>query len=425
MQPARESGPVSIARIVPTKFRRIFPVTERSALRAKNMRLLAIRATTVREQVKVKKDNTGYIRTLDGWRAIAVWAVIFHHSRASSLGSFDLSPIRDFCDHGVQLFFAISGLLICSRLLEERALNGRISLKGFYIRRVFRIQPAAIVYLLVLGTLGLTGIIPQSALAWVSSLLCFRNIHAALNWPTLPGDRYTVHYWSLAVEEHFYLFLPMLLLLARKNVRWSLGILSALFFFWAPFADHFGLAESPLSAWRTDISLRYLIFAAFLAALIAQPVQRLWFTKLTAYGIPIVVVVGGILVSQRFLNGHGTNELCCLGFPLMVLSTMLHPQGWLGRLMETWLFSFLGRISYSLYLWQMLFFVHRSEPSIIRYVQNTPWNLLVLMICAMSSYYFIEKPLIRFGHKLAPPATPGRADLSEHRNGSAVHQCAS
>lgn len=359
----------------------------------------------------MSSSRSGYIRTLDGWRAIAVWAVIFYHSRIFSVGRLQLGGLHDFCDRGVQLFFAISGILICSRLLEEQRLHGSISLKGFYIRRVFRIQPAAIVYLSIVGILGLIGIIPQTLAPWLSSLFCFRNIYMAANWATSPNDRYTVHFWSLAVEEHFYLFLPVLLVIARKRLAQALGILSVLFFFWPPIADHLGLFVTQLNGWRTDMALRFLLVPAFLAVMLTRSAFRAWLTKVSSYGALIVLVIAGILISQLFLKQHLTSEICCIGFPLMVLSTMLHPRGWLGRLLETSLFTFMGRISYSLYLWQTLFFIGRPEYSVLRYLQFPVVNLIASLTCATLSYYVVEKPLMRIGHRLAPPATPGRRDL--------------
>jgi peptidoglycan/LPS O-acetylase OafA/YrhL len=365
---------------------------------------------------EIRKENpvatpSGYLRTLDGWRAVAVCAVVFYHSRLSSVAGFDLSGLREFCDHGVMLFFAISGILICSRLLDEGRLHGSVSLKSFYIRRLFRIQPAAVLYLAVAGILSLIGIIPQMLAPWLSSLLCFRNFYAAANWISSPNDRYTTHFWSLAVEEHFYLFLPLLLVIAKKRVAQVLGVLSVLFFLWPPIADHMGFSTTALSAWRTDMALRYLLVPAFMAVLLTRPAIRSWFIKVSSFGMLILLTVAGILISQMFLHGRGTNEICCIGLPLTLLGTMFHPGTWLGQLLESRLFTFMGKISYSLYLWHVLFFIRRPEPSSLRFLQSTPWNVIASIACAVLSYYLVEKPLIRIGHRLAPPATPGRSDL--------------
>ena len=157
------------------------------------------------------KSKSGYIKTLDGWRTIAVGAVILYHAKAITIGPLHLEKIQGFGDRGVQLFFAISGILICSRLLEEQRLHGKISLTGFYIRRVFRIQPAAIAFLGTVGILTLIGMLHPTLPASLSSLFCYRNFYEAANSAVSPDDRYTAHFWSLAVEEHFYLLLPSLL----------------------------------------------------------------------------------------------------------------------------------------------------------------------------------------------------------------------
>ena len=73
------------------------------------------------------------------------------------------------------IFFAISGFLICSRLLEEEQLFGHISLKGFYIRRACRILPAAFTYLIVLALLAVTGLVIVTPVEWWSCVLFFRN----------------------------------------------------------------------------------------------------------------------------------------------------------------------------------------------------------------------------------------------------------
>lgn len=365
------------------------------------------------KRVPVSKPKTGYIKTLDGWRTIAVGGVILYHARAITIGPLDLSKLQNFGDRGVQLFFAISGILICSRLLEEQRMHGHISLKGFYIRRVFRIQPAAIVFLATIGLLALIGTLHPTLPASLSSLLCYRNFYEAANRMTSPDDRYTAHFWSLAVEEHFYLLLPSLLVFGRKKVVPLLGTLAVIFFLWPPLAHHFGIFDTQFAAWRTDMALRDLLVPALMAVLLARPSFRERMTKMSSHNVLILLTIGALLISQLILKGHLTGEITCIGFPLVVISTMLHPEGWLGRLLETRPFLFIGRISYSLYLWQQLFFLHRKDYSSLRFLQSTPWNLIAVLVCAILSYYVIEKPLMRMGHRLAPPATPGRNDLGK------------
>ena len=360
---------------------------------------------------RVHGKRSGYIPTLDGWRTIAVFAVIAYHARPIHVGGVSLERLQDYGDRGVQLFFAISGLLICSRLLDEQQRHGSISLRGFYLRRFFRIQPAAIVMLVAVTVLAIVGILHVSVGAMLSSLLSYRNFFNAFSTHATPDDRYTVHFWSLAVEEHFYLLLPAILVFARKRLVPVLTALSVIFLLWPPIAHALGLTATQLSAQRTDMALQDLFVPALLAVMLSRPAFRARMVLASRKGVLIGLVLLALVASEFLLGGHVTHQITCLGFPLMIMSTMLHPEGWLGRLLETRVFTYFGRLSYSLYLWQQIFFLHRPETSVLRYVQGWPVNLIAAMVCAMLSYYFVEKPMMKLGHRVAPPVTPGRADL--------------
>jgi peptidoglycan/LPS O-acetylase OafA/YrhL len=142
--------------------------------------------------------NKTYIPTLNGWRAIAVMLVIASHASVMMLnsgtpaGSFAAS-IFSHAGIGVDVFFAISGYLICSLLLQEKSAAGTVDLPAFYTRRAFRILPALIGYLATIWTLREAGLLPTvSAGELISSLSFVRNY--------FDGSWYTGHFWSLAIE---------------------------------------------------------------------------------------------------------------------------------------------------------------------------------------------------------------------------------
>ncbi|HME06661.1 MAG TPA: hypothetical protein VKG25_06405 [Bryobacteraceae bacterium] len=98
--------------------------------------------------------------------------------------------------------------------------------------------------------------------------------------------------------------------------------------------------------------------------------------------------------------------------PLVLLGTVLY-SGIASRVLELPPIRWVGRLSYSLYLWQQLFFTgHYFAP--LGVWQKLPLNWVLLFGCAAASYYWIERPLMRLGHRFAPPATPGRTDLAEN-----------
>src|SRR5580698_4073479 len=93
---------------------------------------------------------SGYLPTLDGWRTIAILSVMFCHDSVHRLGPISTAWLHEHGNLGVDVFFAISGFLICSRLIIEEDTQGVISRRNFYIRRAFRILPAAAVFLAAL-----------------------------------------------------------------------------------------------------------------------------------------------------------------------------------------------------------------------------------------------------------------------------------
>ncbi|MGC1297760.1 MAG: acyltransferase, partial [Alloacidobacterium sp.] len=162
----------------------------------------------------VYPGKLGYIPTLDGWRAVAILLVMLHHDRLHHfLGTAGIW-LQKYGSRGVDLFFALSGLLICTRLLEEEQLTGTIRLKNFYLRRLFRIQPAVLVYLATICLLMLAGALQHAWGGILFGLLLVRN-YFPLHLVT--RDYYTGHIWSLSVEEHFYLFLPFFLRRVRNH----------------------------------------------------------------------------------------------------------------------------------------------------------------------------------------------------------------
>ncbi|MEN3334842.1 MAG: hypothetical protein V7641_4207, partial [Blastocatellia bacterium] len=122
----------------------------------------------------MKPGPANYIPTLDGWRTIAVLLVIGYHGTPPSAPWF---AVFNYGHHGVNIFFGISGFLICSRLLDEEERSGAISLKNFYLRRAFRILPPALLYILFLNLMGaLSWMTLPTTLESLASCFFFRNL---------------------------------------------------------------------------------------------------------------------------------------------------------------------------------------------------------------------------------------------------------
>src|SRR5579862_5932438 len=218
--------------------------------------------------------SVGYLPTLDGWRACAVMAVIVSHFAYSS-------SIVNNAPHwvhyvligsgvkGVQLFFAISGFLITSRLIEERNLSGRISLKRFYVRRVCRILPPAMTYLIVIALLGVAGLIPIEWKYWVSAVCFFRNY-----MPVGGGTVLDIHYWTLSVEEQFYLIWPALLVLfGVARGKYTAAVLTFAVWIWRWMATYqiWGARVGQGDWSRAEMCFDGLLIGCFFALILDSP----------------------------------------------------------------------------------------------------------------------------------------------------------
>jgi peptidoglycan/LPS O-acetylase OafA/YrhL len=343
---------------------------------------------------------SGYLPTLDGWRAVSVLLVIVHHSKfhvSSQLLQRGLNQFNLLGKVGVNIFFAISGLLICSRMLDEEAKYGSISIRNFYIRRAFRILPAALTYLLFVGLLA--RVLGVTWLSWISSLLFLRNYVLTEPWKIW----YTAHFWSLAVEEHFYFLLPGLLVLVRRRRALLLGMMALIVVVWRSYyVSTFKLSPEQ----HTDTVLDALLIPAMLIVIAKDRVYFATFARYLKPGMTIVLAIaylGLLAVHVPFYLA-----LRSLVLPLLLLGTCLNSETIFGRMLEWAPLRWLGRLSYSLYLWQQLFFYGWDPDSPLGKIQQFPLNILLAMGCACASYYLLELPLVRYSHKIANSGVAGR-----------------
>jgi peptidoglycan/LPS O-acetylase OafA/YrhL len=364
---------------------------------------------------KVAGKRLGYIPTLDGWRAISIILVLFFHSNISGATSIFrpvLEELNAYGQSGVYIFFAISGLLICGRLLQEENKSGRINLHNFYIRRALRILPAALLYLLTIASLA--SILGVTKLEWFSALFFFRNYSV-----TGPPQSYwfTGHFWSLAVEEHFYLLLPGIMLFFPKGRAFVLGGLTCGVMIWRTWLSHQPYTV-PIG-YRTDTILDVLLIAALVAIAANHDRYGAYLRRLLTpvASIGLVAAYATLLVTHIRLS----ITLKAIVLPLLVLSTSRNPSSALGRILELAPLRWVGRLSYSLYLWQQLFFCDRwwTGPLPLGMLQEWPMKIILLFACAATSYYAIERPLVRLSHRIASSRLRGR-DADEDRNDSDI-----
>jgi peptidoglycan/LPS O-acetylase OafA/YrhL len=357
-------------------------------------------------------EDPGYLPTLDGWRAVAITLVLIDHAFNSTVcaaGSYRWCNRFMVGQTGVNLFFGISGFLICTRLLQEFERTRTISLRGFYVRRTFRILPAALAYLAVITGLALARQIAVSPTELTASLLFYRNYVGP------EAGFYTTHFWSLSMEEQFYLVWPtVLLVLVALPRRWAVACtvtLAAGVAVWRQAAVMHDLTVyGQLTRGfflRTHVRADGLLLGAALA-LALRPRSR-WLER-----VPLWAWCGlaGLYVMVVAHFGLRPTIWESALVPLLIAWTAAHPSALPARILEWPAIRWLGRLSYGIYIWQQFFFPPADIAAPLRWLQEWPLALPAALLCAAASFYLLERPLIRLGHRLAPPLTAGRADLA-------------
>ena len=346
--------------------------------------------------------TSGYIPGLDGIRALAVFLVIFEHSVIHGdyirYSGFGLHAGRT----GVDLFFVLSGYLITTLLLREESRTGTISLRHFYIRRALRLFPALWLYLLAIGALTAGGWLPHNPWhSFVSSFLYVRN---------LVGRGYeTDHLWSLSIEEQFYVLWPLVVIaFPRRNVArlvLGLGAIVAITS-WRVYATKHGLASDGALCIRSDFRFDSPLIGCVLALACATFPDRVRLANGTGLRSDVLTVLGLATLAgwvyfrpeSSIVPGTLDTWAGLIGVTL-VLSQTGRP-GYLSRCLTLAPLVYTGRISYGVYLWQMLF-VGPPLPG-FETIRSLPLGIVLTFVAAIVSYTYLETPILRlkdrYGH---------------------------
>lgn len=333
------------------------------------------------------------IPSLDGLRALSIGLVLAMHSGIYQVDNVPalLRPLLLFFVNGplgVSIFFVISGFLITTLLLREADETGGIRLRDFYVRRTFRILPACYVYLgvlLVLKGLGAASVLPEG---WFSASVFLRNYLL----PVEGMDWNTAHFWSLSVEEQFYLFWPVgLILLGRRRAAWlAAGLIVS-----APLIRMVTFAEltdrRPEIGYMTHTRVDTLMFGCLTALLARSEAFQKAVRRGFALRLPLLAAAGLFVVSpllQRTFQGRYLftvgYTLEGIGIVLVLLWVIERPETRIGRLLNSRFLIHVGMLSYSLYLWQQCLLRTTSF-----------WSLAATIVAAECSFHLIERPALR------------------------------
>jgi peptidoglycan/LPS O-acetylase OafA/YrhL len=351
-----------------------------------------------------RRVRFGYNPSLDGLRAISVAGVVAGHAAFGG---------RMAGYHGVTVFFVISGYLITSLLTAEHANTGRIKLGTFYGRRFARLAPALVLVVLVTAVwLLVTGEPIETWWGGVVGSLTYTTDLIQYFWGNGTVSDYYQYTWSLGIEEQFYLIWPILLviLLRRRSSTLTMIVLGICYIgFWVlryvqdkHLPTHEAQFYGPIS--HADA----LILGSILALVLERWAGERWLERtvvvigpLGLAGLAIVAVTGNGVWGLRSLDVAGFGQTA-LASVAVVAWVALERHGFLARLLAIRPLVFLGKLSYGIYLWNLILmfvFVHFAghKPGQSHYL--IPW-LAILVLVSWASYRFVETPLrLRF----APP----------------------
>ena len=337
-------------------------------------------------------DRDRRVPSLDGLRAVSISLVMLSHLQGTSgfpLGARALGAAGDLGYLGVRVFFVISGYLITKLLLAEHERRGAISLRGFYIRRAYRILPAAYALIVSMGIAALLGALSLSTGDLVAAATYTTNYHYERSWEL-------GHLWSLSVEEQFYLVWPVLLVIGgvRRVVQMSLALLVI-----APILR--ALAWETHLPYRDDVIMEAypcvmdsIAAGCLLAGARGWLDAQRWYHRLLRWPwflVVIAAVAAAELPTGRILLDYVADiTVINLAIAIAVDRYVRLPTGPIGQVLNSRPLIYVGTLSYSLYLWQQPFLNHTAHHSLAAW----PLNLLLAVVCALGSYYLVERPFL-------------------------------
>jgi peptidoglycan/LPS O-acetylase OafA/YrhL len=349
----------------------------------------------------------GYIPSLDGMRAISILLVI---------GAHYISPKLFPGGLGVYVFFVISGFLISRLIFAEWKRTGNFSFGSFYIRRALRLYPVVMLFTAAIVGFYLVTARPIEWLQPASALFYFANyLYGARSViPSIHPNMPLEIFWSLSVEEHFYLLFPLTFWLLRGRPRAVAGAMIAVCV--ACLALRAGVAwaepqlvDTKFFYYRTEFRLDAIAFGVLIAALCEDKAGR---ALLIAAARPpaaiaaFATILACLVVRDAYFRETVRYTLTGGAIMLVVAAVLFQPRpGIARRLLNSRPMVWIGRLSYSLYVWHIIapFVVYPLVGGMPHMVVAVA-RLIAAFGLAFLSYHLVERPALRLRHRFGSRA---------------------
>lgn len=332
--------------------------------------------------------------SLNGFRAVSIILVVFSHLLVlyTSWGN-DLAVIGPL---GVNIFFVISGFLITTLCIKEKLKYNSLSLSNFYIRRILRIVPVAYLYVLFIFIINIICNLNISSINFVGAVLFLTNIsyfgHLKFDWDL-------AHFWSLAVEEQFYLLLPFFI---KTNIKYY-TIVIIMLVFGVPALMYL---QTILPFLRMDIITAFLRYAVKFQAIgvgclfsiflfngylnfgkykFATTLFCILFITVLRYHANLIVF--GQIRQSFDIPGCLSNLAVSILTGFLVINNISSQNNIVYKFLNWKVMNFIGILSYSIYVWQQVFTSNDPRFPLSKF----PVNLAFLILVPVLSYFFYER----------------------------------
>ena len=353
------------------------------------------------------------IPQLDGLRGLAIALVLMYHYAGGVMNVVPqmVSKLLSFAVLGwvgVDLFFVLSGFLIGGILLDAR--DSPTYFRTFYRRRFFRIFPLYFAFLLVVAAVTQH----EFAFPWLAAVTFTENLWMTLH-NTMGPTTFSIT-WSLAIEEQFYLILPLVIYFVRgRSLKWVLGagivvapLIRLVITFTHPNVATFVLLPCRMDALLLGVSTAYFIRQPGAMQWLKSHQRNLWTT------IEVLTVACGLFYTHSIQDETVTRTIGYTCFDVLfacILLTALVDEKLAHALRARWLRS-LGEVAYFVYLFHQIVFQFMFGGVSTSIYSWQAWALIpiaalgVTIIAAKLSWAFFENPLIQFGRKEKHSCSP-------------------
>jgi peptidoglycan/LPS O-acetylase OafA/YrhL len=325
---------------------------------------------------------------IDGLRAIAVMAVIFCHARIPHFEGGYL---------GVDIFFVISGYLIAGILIKDFEKSGTINFMAFYNRRIRRIMPMLVITMLFSVIYSIFRFNDQDnrevITSAIYSLLFSSNIYFAQLSTAYSADstllKPLLHTWSLAIEEQFYLLLPLILLIFHKRITFAFSVLAVLSLIYSTFNIETQNSKIYYSTLARLFELSLGVLIAYFFKNKPFNLDKKYSTCFSIIGL-ILIFLSIIYFDEKTLHPGPVTIFPILGTALVLLFTK--KESLISKLLSISLFRQIGLISYSAYL------LHYPVFAICRYelfdfrIRHKLALIIGILILSKITHKYIEMP---------------------------------